>query len=204
MEYDVDWQHMVVLIHALNELGAVPTKDDAIRYIQRGGFLHLRPGDLAPYESQQEASWITDIAWARKDAVIMQLVDDIEWNSWDILPAGRTWIEGILSRGRRDELEVNRCFLWSVSFRKFVSPSYVPSILDVEAREKGQRCPSPLQGIKEQVSEILEKTTIPKLAESLSAKLGAYVKPTESSVAFAYYRYLNKILRDVNLDDILS
>jgi hypothetical protein len=191
-EYSVGWQQLVALLYALNELGAVPTRADAIDFIRKNGLLHLRPEDHKPYpSSKSEPSWQVDIAWARKDAVIMQLVDDIEWNSWDILPDGRKWIERILKAGQIGELETHRCCLWSISFRRRVSPPYSPSALDVEPPPKGDRLPSPLVEIQKTVREMLQKRSLDNLATKLEALLGTHVRRSESSVAFAYFRYLD-------------
>ena len=84
-DYSIEWQHVFLLMYSIDNItGGIPTKQQTIEFIQREGLILLRDEDFKPYPTQNEPSWCTDIAWARKNAVILGYVNNHEWDSWEI------------------------------------------------------------------------------------------------------------------------
>jgi len=193
-EYSIDWQHLVVLLYALDHMtGDIPTRARTTEYIQSERFLDLRPEDLRPYPTCCEPSWQTDIAWARKNAVMVGYVNNHEWNSWEIARLGREFLSSVVDRCGRHELMVSRCFLRSLRLRSLLTPGFSPSPTDPEAPPKGERSMPSLEYYQGLVEEKLRDATIEELAMRVSRALGMTIPATKPSVAFAYHLFVGTI-----------
>jgi hypothetical protein len=65
-----------VLLYALDNMtGDIPTRRRTMEYIRSEVLLDLRPEDNRPYRTCREPSWQTDIAWTRKNAVMVGYID---------------------------------------------------------------------------------------------------------------------------------
>lgn len=186
--YTVDWQHLVVLLTALDKMtGDIPTRGETVEFIQREGYLELRPEDQNPYPSQSEPSWQTDIAFARKYAVIFGMVNNTEWNSWELFRAGREFLQDAQAKCEDGRLSVSRCPLWSERFKRLMSSSYEPSEMDIAPVPKGKRSIPPLREFENAVDILLLRVPLGELAARLSEILNHYVSATKPSVAYALW-----------------
>lgn len=134
-------QCAVMLLAALRDLylnegrGAV-TKRLAIGYIGRRRWFDMEPEDFKPYPSQRwqsgggEPRWHTLVAWARKDAVIRDMVSYNGWNMWGLTHNGRTVIDRFHEFCKTGKRPVTPCFLWSGDFKRLMYPAYMPSSKD--------------------------------------------------------------------------
>ena len=96
--------------------------------IQNGELYEITRHDLPPYEHQSEPRYHTLLAWARKDAMIMDwLIQTKERDAWQLSRAGRDVLHRAFSRFRSGELIVRRCYLWTPRFKKLVDPAHEPS-----------------------------------------------------------------------------
>ena len=194
-DYTVDWQQVVILLYALNQMpGDVPSRSRTMEFIQRESLLQYREGDNIPYPTSNEPSWMTDMAWARKDAVIAGYVHNDEWDSWQISRDGRNFLKRVEDRCRDESLSVYRCSLWAKRLKRLFFPSYEPSPHDSAPPPKGERTIPSLGYYQRLIDERLQSSTITELAQNISAKLGVSVPATKPSVAFAYHRYIMSIL----------
>jgi len=80
--YTNRWQGMMLVLHALHELGGSNPKQEVIDYINRSGYYDITKHDLPPYESQNEPKYHTLLAWARKDCVERDLILGHERDAW--------------------------------------------------------------------------------------------------------------------------
>jgi hypothetical protein len=194
-EYSIDWQHIVVLLYALEQIpGDIPTRARTMEHIQSDGLLHLRPEDRRPYRTCQEPSWQTDMAWARKNAVMVGYVNNHEWNSWELARLGREFIQPVLTRFRDGALMPSRCFLFSRGFKQRLNRNYVPSEMDSIAPPKGERSMPNIEEYRTLLEEKLRGATIEELALRISRKLNMNIPPTKPSVAFAYHLFVSNAL----------
>lgn len=186
--YTVDWQHLVVLLSALDTMtGDIPTRRETVEYIHRENYLHLRPEDQDPYPSQSEPSWQTDIAFARKYAVIFGMVNNTEWNSWELFRDGREFLRDVQGKCEDGRLSVSRCPLWSRRLKKLMCSSYEPSDADATPAPKGSRSIPSLKEFERLVDMVLPHVSINQMAEKLSKRLKHYVSATKPSVAYALW-----------------
>jgi len=196
-EYSIDWQHLVVLLYALDHMtGGIPTKSCTIEYIEREGLLQLRPGDHQPYRTCREPSWQTDIAWARKNAVMIGYVNNNEWNSWEIARTGRDFLRTIVNRCSQQELMVSRCCLWSLPLKRRLVPGFSPSPADAVAPPKGDRSMPSLAYYQNLIEEKLQSATIDEIALRISQTLGMTIPATKPSVAFALHLFVTNYVKD--------
>ena len=132
-------QCAVLLLAAIRDLSAFGTKREAIGYISQMHWFAVQAQDLEPYRSQQWASreprWHTLIAWARKDSVLRDLVSNEGRDMWGLTRNGRNAIDRCHERCRAGTWPVAPCFLWSVQFKRFLCPTYVPSEMDSKRPE---------------------------------------------------------------------
>ena len=187
-EYSVAWQQIVILLYALEHIGVIPTRAQTMDHIHREGLLVLRSGDLDSYPSCNEPSWKTDIAWARKHAVILDYVSNHDWNSWELVRPGREFIRPVVSRVLDGTLLLSQCFLFSQQLKRRLSDGhYVPGANDRKAPPKGN-CSMPdtreCRRLLEQ--QLRAGATLAELALRISRQLGLEIPANEVSVAFAY------------------
>ena len=186
-EYSVAWQQIVILLYALEHIGEIPGRAQTMDHIRQEGLLALRRGDLDPYPSCHEPSWQTDIAWARKHAVILDYVSNHDWNSWELIRPGREFIRPIFSRFRDGTLILSQCFLFSPELKRRLSEGqYTRSASDRNAPPKGNSSMPDTRECRRLLQQQLQDATIGELALRISRKLGLNIPATETSVAFAY------------------
>jgi hypothetical protein len=161
-----------------------------MEYIQSEVLLDLRPEDNRPYRTCREPSWQTDIAWARKNAVMVGHINNHEWDSWEIVRPGREFLCSVVDRCARDDLMVSRCFLWSLRLKRLLTPGFSPSPTDSKAPPKGERSMPSLEDYQALVEEKLRDATIEQLAMRVSHALGITIPATKPSVAFAYHLFV--------------
>jgi len=171
-----------------------PTRRGTVEFIQAQGLLHLRPADLQPYRTCKEESWKTDIAWERKNAVIVGYVNNCDWNSWEITRLGREFIHTVHARCRESKVLVSQNPLWSVRFKRLLHTGFEPSNTDRQPPPKSGRAEPSLRVYQRTINEILRSRSIEELARSLGEKLGVAVPATKPSVAFAYKTYIDGLL----------
>jgi len=182
---------MVVLLYALDTIqGGIPTRRQSVELIQREGLLTFRPEDHRPYDSQTEPSWQTDVAYARKDAVMLGFVDNSEWNSWELVRRGREYLTQTKKEAAEGVVTVGRCCLWSLKFKRIIDPSHRPSSTDAKAPPKGQRAALNMREYEELIEDKLKTATIDELAAKVSRLLGCSIPPKKPSVAFALRQYV--------------
>jgi hypothetical protein len=115
----------------LQELGGVCSKQEVLRFIQNGELYEITRHDLPPYENQSEPRYHTLLAWARKDAIIMEwLIPTNERDAWQLSRTGREVLNRAFARFRSNQLTIRRCYLWTPGFKKLVDPAYEPSTED--------------------------------------------------------------------------
>lgn len=199
-EYTTDWQHLVCLLYALNELGAGGhRRRDVCEFIHRRNYLELVPEDVAPYRTQTEPSWQTDIAYARKIGVIMGIIGFNEHDSWTLERDGREELQKMCVAGLQGSMDVKKCFLWSREFRRFFDSEDEPSSLDSPRPPRRA-----YRGADYRSAEIAREWTAGGKAlgnsELLSAVLGFRVSSDVRSLALAI-QLAKERMQQVALED---
>lgn len=186
--YTVDWQHLACLMHALRQTGNGIRKRDAITFIRSEGYLDLTAEDNAPYRSQSEPSWNTDIAYSRKIGLIMGLVSQEGRDSWGLTSEGISKIDYLLNATSTSKFNAGACFLWSKTLKRVFDPAYSPSPSDLPRPAKIYRSFSEglcLAWAKQQI----DKDEGRSAARFLSEKLGFEVYRELYSLAHAQALY---------------
>lgn len=129
-------QCIILLLAALNELAGSVTKQEALSFIAQRKWFAIEADDLDPYPSQvhttHEPRWKTVIAWARKDAILLDFMLNVERDAWALSPDGRRRWERAHGRFAAGELDVRKAFLWSPVFKKYLRPQYEPGTEDAK------------------------------------------------------------------------
>jgi hypothetical protein len=114
----------------LNEGRGRVAKREAIDLIARRHWFALKDEDRQPYPSQNQAAgeprWHTLIAWARKDAVLRDLVSEEARDAWGLTREGRNVFEEHQQLCRSGSEPVASCYLWALEFKRFMDPKYSP------------------------------------------------------------------------------
>jgi hypothetical protein len=180
--YTVDWQQLVMLLYALDQLGGSATKREAIDYIREYGIYRYRASDNKLVKSGVEAKWMNDIAWARKDSV-RKFVDNRERNSWDLLPEGRLYIKELRLLGQQNGIAVEKCHLWNARFRQVFSKKHQEAEALTPGRDRGYRSSNTSAEYRGYVRSLLTAGhALESIAQRFSAALGFYIEATEESI----------------------
>jgi hypothetical protein len=135
--YNEHMQRLFCLLFVLYEMPiGGPRKREVIEYVQRRGYLELKPKDVEPYITQVEPRWNTDLAYRRKDAVQRDLLFNATRDCWELTRPGREKIETVLQDAKTRVFDVRRCPLWTRFLKRAVDPSYVPSDDDAQRAPK--------------------------------------------------------------------
>ena len=125
-------QCIVMLFGALHELQGCHSKQETIGYIREHRWFDIREEDYLPYPSatSNEPRWQTLIAWARKDAVSADLMFKHGTDQWELTRSGIDQFRSVRALYQSSTLEARRCYLWSLSFKQWMVPSFLPSASD--------------------------------------------------------------------------
>lgn len=167
--------------------GDIPTRRQTVEFIQMERYLELRREDHDPYPTQTEPCWQTDIAFARKYAVMFGMVNNTEWDSWELFRDGRVFLRDVQAKCIDGTLSVAQCPLWSHRFKRLMSSSYEPSDLDLPRTPKGMRTLPDLKDAEKCIDLLLNYTTISEIAINMSKELNRYVSATKPSVTIAFW-----------------
>lgn len=130
--YSRRWQEMILVLYALNEMSGFQRKRDVLEWIEEHRLINPCFMGRNRYESCSEPKYRTLLCWGRKDNVIRGLLFNEERDCWGVTRDGRTVVEKIMRLGVEGELQIHRCFLWSVNFKRIINPAYAPSKRDWE------------------------------------------------------------------------
>lgn len=128
-------QCIALLLAALKDAGVSLSRREAVECISEHGWFAVQAEDWKPYPSQRttrEARWKTLIAWARKDAVLRDFVNDFERDSWSLSRHGHMLWDRMLSKFALHELDVSRGYIWTPAFKRRLCPDYTPSERDAQ------------------------------------------------------------------------
>lgn len=125
-------QCIVMLLAALHELGGCQSKQETIAFIRQNHWFDIRKEDQKPYPSATttEPRWNTLIAWARKDAVLADLMFKHGTDQWELTRRGIEEFRLVRARYQSGELEARQCYFWSLTFKQWMVPSFLPSDRD--------------------------------------------------------------------------
>ena len=125
-------QCIIMLFAALHELQGCRSKQEAVTFIRQKHWFDIHDEDKRPYPSAttNEPRWETLIAWGRKDAVLAELMFRHGTDQWELTRRGIEEFRSVRSQYRSGNLEVRRCYLWSLAFKQWMDPSFLPSNRD--------------------------------------------------------------------------
>lgn len=123
-------QLAVMVLKALDELGAESTRTDTIRSIANRQWFALIPEDRQRYPSDvqrglHEPRWHIALAFARSRAVELKYIGNSEWNCWQLDRAGREALREIESCFSNGTIQARVCFMWSPMFKGLMDSNYV-------------------------------------------------------------------------------
>jgi len=191
-QYTIDWQHLVCLLYSLRQLRGENSRFETTIFIRRFALLSLNGEDYAPYRTQKEPSWQTDIAWARKIGVLMGLVSYLARDSWGLTRDGIATIDHLLEQGQKGEIDASRCFLWSPTLKRIFDLDYVASSSDTPRPSKKHK--TAYDSSITIASVIIESGAGVVVAKQLSERLGRIVLPDLQSLANAMKIYMAQSL----------
>jgi hypothetical protein len=135
--YTLRTQGLFCLLFILNEMPiGCPRKREVIEYIQRRGYLDIKPSDVEPYMSQVEPRWNTDVARRRQDAVERDLLFNQIRDGWEITRAGKEKFQKAIEDAKTRVFDVRKCPLWTKYLKKAFDPNYIPSEEDAVRKPK--------------------------------------------------------------------
>ena len=183
--YSTDWQHLVCLLYALEQLGAGGhRRREVCEHIHKEGYLKLNREDNTAYPTQSEPSWQTDIAYARKIGVIMGIIGYTERDSWEFIRDGRDALNKIKKAGDDGGIDGKELYLLSTPFRRQFDQSYHESAAD-RARPLRQLRRGCNKNVVLIVNGWIRSGEAEANAERLSKELGFRVFPDKISLVYA-------------------
>ena len=122
-------QCIVMLFAALHEMQGCHSKQETIAFIREHHWFDIRDEDKDPYPSAttNEPRWHTLIAWGRKDAVLAELMFKHGQDQWELTRRGIEEFRSVRAQYQSGALQARRCYLWSLTFKQWMVPSFVPS-----------------------------------------------------------------------------
>lgn len=117
---------MVLILYALADLGGIRGRQEVIDHISRSRWYEVIGEDLAPTRTSIEARYRIDLAWARKDGVLKNFIENLERNAWELNRKGRDVLDRTFERFRSGKFDIGRCEFFTISFKRIAVPNYNP------------------------------------------------------------------------------
>jgi hypothetical protein len=80
-----------------------------------------------PTRTSREARYRIDLAWARKDCVLADYINNFDKNSWELNRKGRDVLDRTFERFRSGKFTIGQCEFFTIAFKRIAVPSYESS-----------------------------------------------------------------------------
>jgi hypothetical protein len=123
-------QEVFLVVYALSELGGINGRREVIDHISGQRWYEVIGEDLTPTATSIEARYRIDLAWARKDGVLRELINNLERNAWELSRRGRDQLDLWIARFRSGIWDLHRCEYFAVPLKRKIDASYEPLATD--------------------------------------------------------------------------
>jgi hypothetical protein len=117
-------QEMFLVLYALAELRGIHQRQEVIDYISGQRWYELIGEDLVPTRTSREARYRIDLAWARKDYVLRERINNFEHDSWELNRRGREAVDEVTGNFRSGHWDIGRCEFFTAKFKRLIVPAY--------------------------------------------------------------------------------
>lgn len=118
------------MLFALDDLGGDNTRRAVIDHISKEGWYEVTADDLAPTATSLESRYRIDLAWARKDAVLRDCINNLERNAWGLSRRGHDVLDRWIAAFRCGRLDLRQCEFFSLKLKQRIDPRFEPSLND--------------------------------------------------------------------------
>jgi len=130
MKYPRRTQEILIVLYALDDLGGIRTRREVIDHISLNRWYEIAGDDLVPTRTSNEPRYRIDLAWARKDAVLGECVNNSERNSWELSRDGKKVLENVCYLFRSGELDIGCLEFLSIFIKRMIVPGFQPKATD--------------------------------------------------------------------------
>ena len=117
-------QEMFLVLYALADLRSICRRQEVIDHISNQRWYELIGEDLVPTLTSREARYRIDLAWARKDCVIRESINNFERDSWELNRRGRDFVDTVTENFCSSHWEIGRCEFFTAKFKRLIVPAY--------------------------------------------------------------------------------
>jgi hypothetical protein len=117
-------QEMFLVLFALAEFWGIHRRQEIIDYISSRHWYELIGEDLTPTRTSREARYRIDLAWARKDYVLRERINNFEHDSWELNRQGRETVDEVTRNFRSGHWDIGRCEFFTAKFKRLIVPAY--------------------------------------------------------------------------------
>jgi hypothetical protein len=117
-------QEVILVLFALHEMGGIQRRRDVIDYISAHRWYEVIDEDLVPTRTSKEARYRIDLAWARKDSVLRDYVNNFERDAWELNRQGRDGLEKAIAAFRSGSWELGQCPFFTLGFKQIIDPTH--------------------------------------------------------------------------------
>ncbi|HTB81901.1 MAG TPA: hypothetical protein VK717_13540 [Opitutaceae bacterium] len=117
-------QEMLLVLYALAELGGIRRRQEVVDHISGQRWYELIGEDLTPTRTSREACYRIDLAWARKDGVLRESINNFERDSWELNRHGREVMDEVTGNFRSGHWDISRCEFFTAKFKRLIVPAY--------------------------------------------------------------------------------
>jgi len=117
-------QEVLLVLYALMDLGGIHGRQEVVDHISGKRWYEIIAEDLVPTRTSREARYRIDLAWARKDSVLAEYVNNLERNAWELNRLGREVIDRVFAKFRSGEWDIGRCEYLTLEFKQVAVPGY--------------------------------------------------------------------------------
>ncbi len=124
------------MLYALDEMGGIRERREVVDFISSQRWYNVIGYDLTPTATTNEARYRIDLAWARKDGVIGEWINNDDDNAWELNRVGRDELKRRIASYQSGERDLRKCEFFSLTFKQRIQPGHEPRMTD----RKRDRC----------------------------------------------------------------
>jgi hypothetical protein len=124
-------QEVFLVLFALSEMGGIQDRQAVLDFITNQEWYELVSDDLIPTSTTREARYRIDLAWARKDGVLADYINNFERNSWELNREGRDFIDEALNNFQSGKWDLGKCAIFTLKFKHRIFPRFESRASDV-------------------------------------------------------------------------
>ena len=130
---------MILVLQALRDMGGINRRRQVIDFISKKRWYQIIGDDLAPTTTSIEPRYRIGLAWARKDCVLKNYIENFERDSWELNRDGRFALDELMLKFQSNVWNIRQCEYLTTKFKSILVPGFEPSDKDRKRLSEEQK-----------------------------------------------------------------